>query len=88
MPEPTVLGILGTIILMLTGALLAVGRMMYTGKLRPESQYLEAVARAERYEDLLMQSLGVTEALVPMMEQQAQVVQTVGEALATGGDQQ
>lgn len=77
MPEPTVVGILGSIIVVLLGILAMVMRSIIQGKLVPGARYAEMSARADRYETMLMQTLGANERLIPLVERQAQIVQTV-----------
>ncbi len=77
MPEPTVVGILGSIIVVLLGILAMVMRSIIAGKLVPGARYAEMAARADRYETMLMQVLGANERLIPLVERQAQIVQTV-----------
>lgn len=77
MPEPSVVGILGAIILVLMATVAGFVRAVMAGKLVPGARYAEAVARADRYEIIAMKALGVNEQLIPLVERQAAVVQTV-----------
>lgn len=87
MIEPSVLGILGTIVATLLGIIVLLVRA-YIGAAK--RQVDEANARAQRYETMLYHSLGATDRLIPLVERQARLVDTVedvvGHSMAGGGD--
>lgn len=86
MIEPSVLGILGTIISVLLGIVGLLVRVYVKAAMR---QVEEANARAQRYETMLYHSLGATDRLLPLVERQARLVDTVedvvGHAAIPGG---
>jgi proline dehydrogenase len=74
MPEPSVLGVLASIIaalVVLAGWLVR----LYVREAR--RQVAEANARADRFEQMAMRALGATEQILPVLERRARVAETV-----------
>lgn len=87
MIQPSTLAILGTVITALLGIVGLLVRAYINAAAR---QVAEANARAQRYETMLYHSLGATDRLIPLVERQARLVDTVedvvGHSMAGGGD--
>ena len=82
MTEPSILGILGTII---TALLALTGLLVRLYIVAARRQVEEANARAQRYETMLYHALGATDRLIPLVERQARLVDTVEDVVGHGG---